>query len=216
MRETKQLIKNLLLIEWRERYALNGILLYVFSSIFTVSLSVKVLNIPTWNAVFWVLILFSSINAIAKSFIAESKGKMLYFHGIILPEKLILAKSIYSAILNLILSFVALFFYSTILGNPIQNMGFYAIILTLASIGFAFTFTMISAIAQKSGNGNLLMPILSFPIIIPFLLLLIKSSKKAMDGVDVSLIYTDLLLLVAMNILVAVLAYILFPFLWKE
>jgi heme exporter protein B len=114
------------------------------------------------------------------------------------------------------LSFVALFFYSTILGNPIQNMGFYAIILTLASIGFAFTFTMISAIAQKSGNGNLLMPILSFPIIIPFLLLLIKSSKKAMDGVDVSLIYTDLLLLVAMNILVAALAYVLFPFLWKE
>jgi heme exporter protein B len=216
MRETKQLIKNLLLIEWRERYALNGILLYVFSSIFTVSLSVKVLNIPTWNAVFWILILFSSINAIAKSFIAESKGKMLYFHGIILPGKLILAKSIYSAILNLILSFVALFFYSTILGNPIQNMGFYSIILTLASIGFAFTFTMISAIAQKSGNGNLLMPILSFPIIIPFLLLLIKSSKKAMDGVDVSLIYTDLLLLVAMNILVAALAYILFPFLWKE
>lgn len=216
MRETKQLIKNLLLIEWRERYALNGILLYVFSSIFTVSLSVKVLNIPTWNAVFWVLILFSSINAIAKSFIAESKGKMLYFHGLILPEKFILAKSIYSAILNLILSFVALFFYSTILGNPIQNMGFYAIILTLASIGFAFTFTMISAIAQKSGNGNLLMPILSFPIIIPFLLLLIKSSKKAMDGVDVSLIYTDLFLLVAMNILVAALAYILFPFLWKE
>ena len=140
MRETKQLIKNLLLIEWRERYALNGILLYVFSSIFTVSLSVKMLNIPTWNAVFWVLILFSSINAIAKSFIAESKGKMLYFHGLILPEKLILAKSIYSAILNLILSFVALFFYSTILGNPIQNMGFYAIILTLASIGFYFKF----------------------------------------------------------------------------
>lgn len=216
MKETKQLIKNLLLIEWRERYALNGILLYVFSSIFTVSLSVKVLNIPIWNAVFWVLILFSSINAIAKSFIAESKGKMLYFHGLVLPEKLILAKSIYSAILNLILSFVALFFYSTILGNPIQNMGFYAIILTLASIGFAFTFTMISAIAQKSGNGNLLMPILSFPIIIPFLLLLIKSSKKAMDGIDVSLIYTDLFLLVAINFLVAALAYILFPFLWKE
>jgi hypothetical protein len=37
-----------------------------------------------------------------------------------------------------------------------------------------------------------------------------------MDGVDVSLIYTDLLLLVAMNILVAALAYVLFPFLWKE
>jgi len=216
MNEIKHLIKNLLLIEWRERYALNGILLYVFSSIFTVSLSVKVLNLPSWNAIFWILILFSSINAIAKSFIGESKGKMLYFHGLVLPQKLILAKSIYSAIINLILSFVALFFYTTILGNPIQNISFYCIILVLASIGFAFTFTMISAIAQKSSNGNLLMPILSFPIIIPFLLILIKTSKKAMDGIDISLMYTDLMLLALMNLLVATMAYVLFPFLWKE
>jgi heme exporter protein B len=216
MKETFKLIQNLLLVEWRQRYALNGILLYVFSSIFTVSLSVKVLNLPTWNAVFWVLILFNSINAIAKSFIAESRGKMLFYHGLISPEKLILAKSIYNAILNLVLAFIALFFYTVILGNPIQNLAYYILVLFLAAIGFAFTFTMVSAIAQKSGNGNLLMPILSFPIIIPFLLLLIKASKKAMDGLDVSLIYTDLLLLLLMNVLVGALAYVLFPFLWKE
>jgi heme exporter protein B len=216
MKETVKLIQNLLLVEWRQRYALNGILLYVFSSIFTVSLSVKVLNLPTWNAVFWVLILFNSINAIAKSFIAESRGKMLFYHGLISPEKLILAKSIYNAILNLVLAFIALFFYTVILGNPIQNLAYYILVLFLAAIGFAFTFTMVSAIAQKSGNGNLLMPILSFPIIIPFLLLLIKASKKAMDGLDVSLIYTDLLLLLLMNVLVGALAYVLFPFLWKE
>lgn len=216
MKQILSLIKNLMLIEWRERYALNGILLYVFSSIFTISLAVKVLNLPSWNAVFWVLILFSSINAIAKSFIAESKGKMLYFHGIISPQKLILAKSVFNALLNLVLSFVALLFYSLIMGNPIQRLDLYCVVLVLASIGFAFTFTMVSAIAQKSGNGNLLMPILSFPVIIPFLLLLIKASKKAMDGIDASLIYTDLLLLLCMNALVAMLAFILFPFLWKE
>jgi heme exporter protein B len=60
------------------------------------------------------------------------------------------------------------------------------------------------------------MPILSFPIIIPFLLILIKTSKKAMDGIDISLMYTDLMLLVLMNLLVATMAYVLFPFLWKE
>lgn len=216
MKETIKLIQNLLLVEWRQRYALNGILLYVFSSIFTVSLSVKALNLPTWNAVFWVLILFNSINAIAKSFIAEPRGKMLFYHALITPEKLILAKTIYNAILNIVLSFIALLFYSTILDNPIQRLDFYILILFLASVGFAFTFTMVSAIAQKSGNGNLLMPILSFPIIIPFLLLLIKTSKKAMDGIDVSLMYTDLFLLLLMNMLVAALAYVLFPFLWKE
>jgi heme exporter protein B len=141
---------------------------------------------------------------------------MLYFHGLISPQKLIIAKSVFSTILNLVISFVALLFYSLVMGNPVQNMGYYCVVLVLASIGFAFTFTMVSAISQKSGNGNLLMPILSFPVIIPFLLILIKASKKAMDGLDASLIYTDLLLLLSLNALIGMLSFVLFPFLWKE
>jgi heme exporter protein B len=87
--------------------------------------------------------------------------------------------------------------------------------LTLVS-SFAPIFTILSSIASKAGNSNLLMPVLSFPIIIPMLLVLIKASKKAMDGLDVSVIWPDLFVLLAIDIIVIALAYILFPFLWKD
>ncbi len=211
-----KIVKKELTTEWRQRYALNGILLQVLSSVFIVYLSVKMLNNPTWNGVFWIVMLFVSVNAIAKSFIGEGKGRNLYYHGIVKPQNLLLAKFIYNAMLNLLLAIICLLTYSTLLGNPVQNMPLYAAATLLGCIGFAATFTMLSAIASKAGNSNLLMPVLSLPIIIPLLLILIKACKRAMDGIDAGLIYKDLLVLLVLNAMIVALAYILFPSVWKE
>jgi heme exporter protein B len=97
-----------------------------------------------------------------------------------------------------------------------ESVGYYILVMLLGCLGFSATFTLLSSIASKSGNGHLLMPVLSFPIIIPLLLVLIKASKKAMDGLDPSLLLPDLLVLLALNSIVIALSYVLFPYLWKE
>ncbi|OYU96122.1 MAG: ABC transporter permease [Bacteroidetes bacterium B1(2017)] len=216
MNAIKNLIRKELLLEWRQRYALNGILLQVLSSVFVVYLAVKQLNNPTWNGVFWVVMLFISINAIAKSFIGEGKGRNLYYHMLVQPQQLLLAKFIYNALLNIVLASLCLATFSLLMGNPIQSLGLYIAVTILGCLGFASTFTMLSAIASKAGNSNLLMPVLSLPIIIPLLLIVIKAAMRSMDGLDSSLIYKDLGILFAFNILVITLAYILFPAVWKE
>jgi heme exporter protein B len=90
------------------------------------------------------------------------------------------------------------------------------LVTVLGCIGFASTFTMLSAISSKAGNSNLLMSVLSLPIIIPLLLIIIKSTKRALDGLDSSLIYKDAGVLLIFNLLIVALAYILFPSIWKE
>jgi heme exporter protein B len=76
--------------------------------------------------------------------------------------------------------------------------------------------TLVAAIASRS-NGNLtLMAVLGFPVIIPLLLTLIRFSKNAIDGIDFSLNLPYALGVVAINVIVIALAWILFPFLWKE
>jgi heme exporter protein B len=216
MQHIIQLIKKDLLLEWRQRYAINGILLHVISSVFIVFLSVKVLTPPTWNALFWLIMLFTSVSAVAKSFIAESKGRQLYYYGIASAQAIILSKTIFNILLMMLISLICLLVYTTLMGNAVENISYYIIAMLLGCIGFAAAFTILSAISSKAGNGNLLMPVLSFPIIIPMLLVLIKASKKAMDGIDVSLIWPDLLVLLAIDLIIVALAYILFPFLWKD
>jgi heme exporter protein B len=212
----KQLLLKELIIEWRQRYAINGILLQVVSSVFVVFLALKVVNGNTWNGLFWIIMLFVSINSIAKSFIGESKGKNLYYHGLVKPQTLLISKFIYNGLLNILLAILCLTTFSLWMGNEIQNESLYYAATLLGCLGFAATFTMLSAIASKAGNSNLLMSVLSLPIIIPLLLVLIKACKRAMDGLDTDLILKDLGILLLFNILIVSLAYLLFPSIWKE
>ena len=216
MKTIAQLIKKDLLIEWRQRYAISGILIHIFSATFIVYLSVRIVNAPTWNALYWVIMLFTSVSAVAKSFIAEGRGKNLYYHSIATPQEIIISKIIYNSMLSVFLGATSILVYILFMNNPVQNTASYLLIVLLGCIGFSSTFTMLSAIASKSGSSNLLMPVLSFPIIIPLLLVLIKASKKSMDGLEMSLIWPDLGILLLLNLMGVVMAYVLFPFLWKE
>ncbi|MGZ6540000.1 MAG: heme exporter protein CcmB, partial [Bacteroidia bacterium] len=75
--------------------------------------------------------------------------------------------------------------------------------------------TMVSAIASKASNNFTLMAILSFPILIPLLIVLIKLSKNAIDGLE----HWDmnyLLVLMFLNIIIIALSYLLFRYLWRD
>jgi heme exporter protein B len=75
--------------------------------------------------------------------------------------------------------------------------------------------TLVAGIASKAGNSGTLMAILSFPVLIPMLLVLIRFSKNAVDGLDHSVQNPYLLGLLSINIIVIVLSRLLYPFLWR-
>ena len=214
--QVKFLIQKEIILEWRSKYALNGILLYVVSTIFVCFLSFKQINPITWNALFWIIMLFASVNAIAKSFIQENKGRQLYYYSIASAKAVILSKIIYNIFLMLLLSTIAIVFYMLVFHNPIGDPVFYFLAVLIGSISFATVFTMISGIASKASNSGALMAILSFPVIIPLLMVLIKFSKNAMDGLDRSVSLNEIGVLAAINLIVVTVSLLLFPFLWKE
>ncbi len=214
------LIKKEFLSEWRQRYALNGMILYLASTIFVcyMSFGLKSGNIDTitWNALFWIIILFTAVNAVAKSFIQENDGRLLYYYSIARPESIIISKIIYNAILLLVLSLIGMLVYTLVMGNPIQDIGVYLLAVVLGALGFSSSLTMISGIASKASNSGSLMAVLSFPIILPLVLMVIRLSKNAMDGLDRSVSTDEILILVAINLLVGAASFLLFPYLWKS
>ena len=214
--QVKFLIQKEIILEWRSKYAFNGILLYVVSTIFVCFLSFKQINPITWNALFWIIMLFASVNAIAKSFIQENKGRQLYYYSIASAKAVILSKIIYNIFLMLLLSIIALVFYTLVFRNPIGDLLFYLLAVLIGSISFATVFTMISGIASKASNSGALMAVLSFPVIIPLLMVLIKFSKNAMDGLDRSVSLNEIGVLAAINLIVLTVSLLVFPYLWKE
>jgi heme exporter protein B len=215
-----QLIRKEFLLEWRQKYALNSLLLYVSSAILIVYLSFNLetqkIEPITWNTLFWLILLFSSFNAIAKGFMQEKVGRMFYYYVVVNPYLLILAKIAYNVLLMLLISLVGLGGYILFMGNPVQDLPFFLLNLVLGALGFASTLTMISAIASKANNNAVLMAILGFPVILPMLLLLIKVSKNAMDGLARSNSTEEILVLLCINAIVISVSYLLFGFLWRS
>ena len=215
--QIKFLIRKEMMLEWRSKYALNGILLYVVSTVFVCYLAFRqVSSAQTWNALFWIIMLFASVNAITKSFIQESRARQLYYYTIASPKAIIISKIIYNIFLMILLSLIALGFYSLVFNNPMGDPWFYLLSVLLGSISFASVFTMISGIASKASNGGGLMAILSFPLIIPLLVVLIKFSKNAMDGLDRSVSYDEIGVILAINVIVITTSLLLFPYLWRD
>jgi heme exporter protein B len=210
------LIKKDLLLEIRQQYTFYGVLLYVASTIFVVYLSMGEPEEIVWNALFWVIQLFVCVNAVAKSFLQDSKGRMLYYYSIAGARDFILSKLAFNAILMLVMSLLSLFIFTLLLGNPLMHIPQFIGVSFLGGIGLSLIFTFLAAIAAKAQQQAALMAIMGFPIIIPQLLLLGKIAKTAFSPVMQAGLWKMVLLLTGLDVLVILLAIILFPFLWKD
>jgi heme exporter protein B len=219
-RSVQILLAKEFVLELRRKSVVSGIVLYLVSLIFICYLTFKlrqaVISETTWSALFWLIILFSVINSVAKSFIGEKKGLTIYYYSVASASAVIVSKIIYNTILSFMLSLGGYLLFIIFIGNPIQDQLLFVATLFLASIGFASSLSLISGISAKANNSNILMAVLSFPVILGILLMAIKATKNALDGLDRSVSYDELLNLLAINCIMTALAYLLFPYIWRS
>ena len=97
------LLKKDILIEFRQQYTFFGVLLYIASTTFVIYLSMGQPEDKVWNGLFWVILLFICINAVARSFIQDGRGRMLYFYTIASPIQFIFSKLIYNSLLMILM-----------------------------------------------------------------------------------------------------------------
>jgi heme exporter protein B len=211
------LLKKDFLLELRQQHTFFGILLYVASTIFVLYLAMGQPESTVYNGLFWMIQLFVCVNAVAKSFMQESKGRMLYFYTITSPVQFIIGKLIYSTLIMLLMVLLSLVLFRVLLGNPVLNQLQFVGIACLGGLSLSLVFTLMSAIAAKAQQNAAIMAILGFPLIIPQLLLLIRLSRAAFGEIfRQGALFQISMLLVGLDVLVIVLSVVLFPFLWKD
>lgn len=217
------LLRKDLLIEFRNRYVLGGIALYVLSSVMVIYFalnynnSLKELSPVVWGVLFWLIILFSSINAIANGFFREAESRTFYYYYLASPQAIILSKLIYNFIFTLLLILLAFLVFALMIGNPVSDLPLFLLIALLGGTGYSFLFTLMGAIASRAGNNATLIAILGFPIIIPLLIFITKLTAASISGgAGGSDSLKNLALLGAFDLMQALLAYVLFPYIWRD
>ncbi|MCA6443428.1 MAG: heme exporter protein CcmB [Bacteroidetes bacterium] len=214
----KTLFYKEVLMEFRQKNLLGSIVIYIIGTIFITALSLKgKIDKPTWNALFWIIHLFTSVNISVKNFNSKSNEINLFTYLYYKPTDLIIAKMLYNIVFIIGASLLTFFFYSLFIKNQADNLPLFLIVLITGSAGLASVLTIMSALASKAGGNFALISILSFPLLTPLLIVIIKLSKQAVDGIEWAGVNFNLLYaLLALNIINIALNILLFKYLWKD
>jgi len=208
------LIRKEFILEFRMKYALNSLILYAFSCVYICYLAYEGhMNYESWNALFWIIFVFASVNAISKAFVQEGAERHAYYYFILKPRQLILARMIYNSLLLLFLSMISFLFFSIFMGSISINPFFFLAGLILGSLGFSAILSLVASIASAGNNRFSLMAVLSFPLVLPLMIMLINMNATP-DDTQHMLGFSMALLL--FDVIVWVLSSVLFPYLWKE
>jgi len=215
LRQIWTLFKKDLVLEVRQQYAFYGVLLYVGATIFVMYMAIDRPDAATWNGLFWIVQLFISINAVAKSFLQESRSRMLYYYTLASPQHFILAKLLFNTVLMVVMSALSMLLFSLFMDFPVKKAAAFIGLVFLGSWSMSLVFTFLAAIAAKAQQNAAIMAILGFPILIPQLLILMNVSGAVfVTGIPIPM--ANVLMLLVSDALVILLALILFPFLWKD
>ncbi|NNF02653.1 MAG: ABC transporter permease [Bacteroidia bacterium] len=203
--------------EWKDRTGVSGLIMYVIATVFICYMSFR--HQPeahVWNALYWIVMLFASVNVVAKSFLKNDQGNELYHYILADPASYIAAKTVYNLILLLFLGVINFLVFSLWLGYPGGSFIQLFVSVILGCIALSTVMTFIAALSSKARGNTALMAVLGFPVLLPFVLLQMRLSKNILDGIAWSVNIRYALLLLALSLMISALSYILFPYLWRD
>lgn len=220
LRSAWAVLQKDMLLEVRTRYGVNTIALFVLISVALTlfSLAGEALQREVLAALFWNTVFFAAMVALQRGFVSEAERHTALFLALSAPPTAIfLGKLFYNTAIALLVNALVALLYITTLNLEIFNWAIFGSALLLGSVGAATSLTLISAIVANATSKGGLFAVLSFPILLPLILLVVRATKVAtMDDAPLARAETELQLLIAYTLVMLTLSLMLFDFVWEE
>jgi len=206
-------------LELRTRYALNAILMFAVTTLAAVSFSVGQSGLPPklLAALFWIVMLFSAMSGLAQAFIREEEvGTALTLKLMADPDPVYIGKLLFNFSLLTVMAALITPIFFIFTDAPASGIATFILVLALGVIGLCSATTLVAAIIAKASVKGALFAVLSFPILMPLLLVLVSATEKVLDSGAIGDIATEVQFLVAYGVVMVTGSFLLFKFVWQE
>jgi heme exporter protein B len=206
--------------EVRTRYGITTLALFVVTvvSLLAYATAEEPLAKPIIAGVIWILMFFTAMSGLGRGFMSEEeRGTSLYLR-LSAPTSSVYWGKLAGNLVFSLLSNLALILLFLILMPLVQVGSFGLLLLTvvLGSCGLATIVTITSAIVAKAGSRNSLLPVLSFPLLLPLVMPGIQATLYALAGLGIAEAWGDISVMIAHTGIVAVVSWLVFGVLWEE
>lgn len=206
--------------ELRTRYAVNSLAMFIIVALSVILFSIGNEKVPQnlTGGLLWVVIFFSAMSGLSRAFVAEEdRGTTLLLHLIAKPSTIFNGKLLFNLILVFLMNIVITLLYSALFEEfIIRNILLFLLTFFLSNIGLAIASTIIAAIISKAGAKGTLYPVLSFPILLPLILISVMLTSYSMLGTSFDQALVEIMVLVCYNVIMLTASYMLFDFIWKD
>ena len=216
----KAVVLKDLLSEIRTRYGVTAIALFVVTSVSLVAFATadEQLHRPIAAGVLWVVMFFTAMSGLGRGFISEEeRGTTLYLQLSAPPTAVILGKLISNVLIAALSNLAVLALFLMFVGTvQVASPWILLLVLFAGSVGLATVITITSAIVATSGTRSPLLPILSFPVLIPLSMPGMNATLLSMADVSLHDVWPDLALMLSHSGIVATVSYLVFDVVWTE
>jgi heme exporter protein B len=202
--------------EWKNKFNIMASLLFIFSAALIAYLSLPSLDSQHFSAVFWIVVIFTTLQGISKAFLQMRKQHYLFWHQLYSAEQFLAARIIQSSLLMLVYTLMALLLFNLFFDIQLQAWMAFTLSCILTGIGISSIFTISSSIASKTDQPSVLMPVLSFPILLPIILVGSKAGSKALQDLGTNALLVDWTILLSIDTLIVLMGIFLIRFIWKD
>ncbi len=216
MKEFLYLIQKDLTLELKQKHLVGSVLLYLAGILYIINFLFQEIQVQTWTVLFWIIVLFSSIQLSLKGYFSEGKGVQMMYYQLAAPETIYLSKWVYNTILIVLIEVLCTIGFHLISPIRLESYGVFSIVLLLAAMGLSGIMSFTSILVSHAPIKSTLVSILSIPLILPILLESIQLTATVLGFIEDTSRFKDFTLLLAIDILILSVGLSLFPYLWRE
>lgn len=207
--------------ELRTRYGITALLLFAATAVVLVAFSAadEPMPRPLAAGFLWVVMLYTAMTGLGRGFIVEEeRGTALYLRASTTASAVFFGKLVVNVVLALMSNLVAATLFMFFMGSAATVGSVPLLLATVAvgSVGLASVLTVVSAIVAKAGTRSALLPVLSFPMLLPLLLPGTNAMLRAFAGTELPEATRALGLMSAYTGIMVVISWIVFDTIWSD
>lgn len=210
------LIGKDLKLDLRGTFGFASSILYLVAIVFVVHKMFPEMSPATKVGIFWIVILFASINIVYNSFSFHSHKRKYFYYQLYDPIELISAKLLLNILKVILAGIILLFLQFVFTSNLPADPLLFSKAFCLGAIGISTVLTLSSAVASYSTDQMGLVSILALPLLIPILLLVMRLSLVSERMFMDSSINSYMLMLGGIDLLLISLLVVFFPIIWRS
>ncbi len=206
--------------EWKTRFAINAMLMFVLSTVTMIAISTKEERMTNGvaAALLWVILFFSAMTGLAKSFVSEEeRGTALLLRLSTYSSAVYFGKLWFNIALTTLLNAASvLIFFFLISDITIGSPMLFAVVFLCGSVGTASATTLIAAIIAKANAKGALFAVLSFPVVLPLTMSGVEALYQALIGVAFALALDNVMIMVSYCVVLITVSFLLFDAVWLD